>query len=139
MFTDRKIFAVATPKKTTERRTACTCSNQEERRRDKTPAYTIDIQSLMASDGDLRQWLTVHQFDTCRSQSRDHIVEANEAYYRKVMLLSQFLHAIRQILRVLRLSAGQCPGAHGAYAVNFLTRNFARCWRSLKILSKQTR
>jgi len=38
-------------------------SNQEERRRNKTPAHTINVQSLMASDGESRKWLRVHQCD----------------------------------------------------------------------------
>jgi len=40
----------------------------KKRCRNKTPAHTINVQSLMASVGEL-QVLTLHQFDTCRSQS----------------------------------------------------------------------
>jgi len=39
-------------KKFTEWPTVCTSINQEERRRDKTPAHTINVQSLMTSVGE---------------------------------------------------------------------------------------
>jgi len=48
----RKDITVAAPKKATEWPTECICSNQEERRRDKTPAHRINVQSLSASVGE---------------------------------------------------------------------------------------
>jgi len=50
--------------------TVNSCSNQEERRHDKTPVYMINVQSLMASVSESHKWLTIHQFDTCQSQSQ---------------------------------------------------------------------
>jgi len=52
LFTDEKIFTVATPNYQQNDRLYCslhTYSNREERRRDKSPAHTINVQSLMTS------------------------------------------------------------------------------------------
>jgi len=46
------IPTVTTPKKHAEWPTAGTSINQEERRRDETPAHTINVQSLMTSVGE---------------------------------------------------------------------------------------
>jgi len=63
------------------------------RRRDKTPAHKINVQSLTASVGE-PHWLTVYQFNTSLV---DYGVKINETYYRNAMLLQQFLIAMRQI------------------------------------------
>jgi len=63
---------------------------QEERRRDETPAHKINIQSLTASMAS-HKWLTITSLTPV-----DHRDKINEAYYHKVMLLHQFLLAIRQ-------------------------------------------
>jgi len=60
----KEIYSVYT-EEPTKRLTECVCSDQEERRRDK----------RSVTDGISRRatikWLTVHQFDTCRSRSQD--------------------------------------------------------------------
>jgi len=65
--TDKKIFAVVTPK--TQRISLPTlrnCSNQEERRHDKTLAHTISVQTV--TDGISRRVTSGREntFDTCQ-------------------------------------------------------------------------
>jgi len=64
---------------------------QLERRRDKTPAHKINVQSLTASVGEPQV------IDSTPLILVDHEVTINEAYYRNVMLFQQFLLAIRHI------------------------------------------
>jgi len=74
LFTDEKIFTVAVPKNLqNDRQNACTCSNKEERRRDKTPAEKINVQSLTASVGE-------PQVVDNTPVLVDHEVKINEAY-----------------------------------------------------------
>jgi len=49
LFTDENVLNSGNTEKSTERPTLRTPINQEARRRDKTPAHTINVQSLMAS------------------------------------------------------------------------------------------
>jgi len=95
LFTDENIdpsIYSSHTEKPTEWLTVHTCSNQEERRHDKTPAYKINVQSLMTSARrDTSGWqytslILVH-----------HEVSINYAYYCHVMLLQQFLLAKRHI------------------------------------------
>jgi len=54
--------------------TECICINQEERRRDKTPAHKINVQSLTASVGEAQVVDSTHYISliaTCRSRSQD--------------------------------------------------------------------
>jgi len=48
----RKDIYSGRTEKPTEWLTECICSNQEERRRDKTPAHMINVQSLTATVGE---------------------------------------------------------------------------------------
>jgi len=73
--------------KNTEWLTVHTCTNQEERRHDKTPAHKINVQSLMASVGEPQAVDSLILVD--------HGFKINEAYYRNVMLLQQFLITVR--------------------------------------------
>jgi len=59
LFTDEKTL-VTTPKNRQNDRLFIS----QEQRRNKTPAHTINVQSLS------NKWLTLHQFDTCRSRSQ---------------------------------------------------------------------
>ena len=68
LFTAEKILTVTTPKYSQNVRTSI---NQEERRRDTTIAHTISVQSVMSSVAS-NKWLTLHQFDTCRSRNRGY-------------------------------------------------------------------
>jgi len=61
-----------------------TCSDQEKRCRNKTPAFTID------ADCRHQEWSTIHQFD------RSWVTLIN-AYYCNVLLLQQFLPATSQL------------------------------------------
>jgi len=74
-----------------------TCSNQEERRGDHCVATERLRTRLTSSHWWLQsanhKWLTVHQFDSLVV----HEVKINEACYHSVLLLQQFLLAVRQI------------------------------------------
>ena len=73
MFIGEKTFTVVTAK------TPQSLSiKQEEKRRDKTPAHTINVQSLMPSVGEPQvvDNLTLHQFDSLV----DHIAKVSEEY-----------------------------------------------------------
>jgi len=83
-------------RKPTEWLTECICSNQKERRRrDKTPTHKIDVQSLTASVAEPQ----MNDSTPVWYLLVDHEVKINKAYYRNVMLLQQFLLAIRQMIR----------------------------------------
>jgi len=68
--------------------------------------------------------LTLHPSDICRSR----LVNSNNS---NVILLQQFLHAIRQTSS--KFFSAQC-----AWGNQVFPNNFAECWAISKILSKQT-
>jgi len=76
----RKDIYIGQAKKNPERPTVGNCSNKKERRRDKTPAHTIDIYSV--TDGILsvsQSYISLLLVDPTN--------KVNEAYYRNVTLL----------------------------------------------------
>ena len=78
--------------KPTEGLTECICSDQEERRRNKMPVHTINVQSLTASVGEPQVVDSAPVWYLSITESR-----LTRPHYCNVMLLQQFLLAIRQI------------------------------------------
>ena len=85
------------------------CSNQEARHRDKTPAHKISVQSLMASVGEPQVIDSTLVWYVLITESR---------LTRPIMMTwccyvspARYTSDLNQILH---LSAGLCPGAHGA-------------------------
>jgi len=109
------------------------CTNQEERRHDKTLAHTINVQTV--TDGISRRvtsgWENT-KLDTCRSRSLDYWGLLS---WCDAVLTVTVCHALD--LKRVHLSAGQCPAHVELEAVNFLTNIFARSIPT--ILSGQTR
>ena len=121
-------------KKPTEWLTECICSNQEERRHDKTPAHKINVQSLMASVGESQvvDSTPVWYLSITKSRLTRPII-VKWCCYNSYCLLSVRSQASSSSF------SRQCSCAHSAETVSFLSRNFARCWPISKILSKQTK
>jgi len=82
LLTDKNIFAVMHTQNPEESSSVHTCSNQE-RRRDKTPAQTIDVQTV--SNG-ISRWVTSDRENNSLIFVL-HIAKVIEGCYRHVMLL----------------------------------------------------
>jgi len=82
LLTDEKIFTVVTQKNPKNHATVRNCSNQEERRRGKTLAYTINVQTV--TDGISRRVTMVEKTHLILVFYR---AKAIEDCYRNVMLL----------------------------------------------------
>ena len=75
-----------------------TSINQEERRRDNTPSHTINVQSMMASDGE--------------SQAADITpVLADHGMQSKLLRSTSLNLILLDLKRALHISAGQCASA----------------------------
>jgi len=86
LLTDEKIFTVVIPKnlrKNLKPKTVCNCSNQEERRHDKTLARTINVQTVT---GGISRRVTRGRENTSLILV-DHGVKVIEGCYRNVMWL----------------------------------------------------
>ena len=121
MFTDEKIFTVVTSKNPNESPTVSNCSNQEERRHDKTLAHMINVQTVTYG---------ISRRTTSGRESLilvNHRVKVIEGCYRNVrdaVITVTARHA--SDLKRVRLSARQCPARMALEAINFLTDNFTR-------------
>jgi len=106
------------------------CSNQEERRRNKTHAYTINVQSLIASVDDSHKWLRVDQCDTGWWLMRFTIITwccynswcPPYVFTSDLNSSSSFSRSARRTQRL---------------GYQLFTRNFVRCWPILKFFQSR--
>jgi len=122
LFTDEKILTVS-HRKPTESPTVRNCSNQEERRRNNVLAHTIIV------------WSPVGESKVVDNTPIWYLWGLVWSINRNLLLLQQFLSVMRWIWNEFFMP--RCTGR--LRQLTFFTRNFARCWPILKILSKQTR
>jgi len=112
LFTDEKIFTVTPPKNPQNGRLYAYPSTK------KKDAVTKCLRTQLTfshwwHQSARHKCLTLHQFDTCRSRSQGHwrVLIVTWCCYNS----SCPPYRTSDLKRVLRLSAGQCPGAYGAW------------------------
>jgi len=118
-------------RKTTESPTVCTRSNKEERRCEKTPAHTINIQPVTDGISQPVEWSTINQFDThqCQSQSLRPIV--------LIWCCCDSSCSPRQISGQIIFQLDSTAVHSVLEVINFLANNFAKRWRIVQILWKK--
>jgi len=112
----------------------CTCINQEERRHNKMPAHTIDVQLVTKS---INRWVASTRQYTDFIHV-DHRIKVSEAYSCNSMPVTRVSAIIHHISNKFFIFQRYSVSVHRTpEAINFLTCN-TRCWSILKILSNQT-